>query len=188
MGNRWGPAGPPDEAYSRVTDPQRYAPLHAIARDVLDDLQRRFDVTAHSSSELDPNKTAQAPVTTLVPTNPNSSPLSVTFTAFPGLFISFGRTMREPIPVCGCDACDETLEECGEFLRDLVETVVTGSFGERIVHDSEGVWHQTWRSTNARSSSGRTRVTAEEARALREGLGSDNARWSPWPPKLDTTG
>jgi hypothetical protein len=65
MGNRWGPAGPPDEAYSRVTDPQRYAPLHAIARDVLDDLQRRFDVTARASSELDPNKTTPAPVTTL---------------------------------------------------------------------------------------------------------------------------
>lgn len=183
MGDRWGPAGPPDEAYSRVTDPQRYAPLHAIARDVLHDLQRRFDVTAHASSELDPNKTDQAPVTTLVPSDPASSPLSVTFTAFPGLIVSFGHSHREPIPVCGCDACDETVEDCEELLRDLVETVITGSFGERIVYDSEGVWHQTWRSTKSRSSSGRTRVTAEEARALSEKLGSDDARWAPWPPR-----
>lgn len=188
IGNRWGAAGPPDEAYSRATDAQRFAPLHSIARDVLDDLRRRFDVTAHASSELDPNGTTQAPVTTLVPSDPASSPLSVTFTAFPGLVVSFGRTHREPIPVCGCDACDETVEECADLLSDIVETVITGSFGERIMHDSEGVWHQTWRSTNARSSSGRTRVTAEEALALSEKLGSDDARWAPWPPNLQPTG
>lgn len=188
MGNRWGAAGPPDEAYSRVTDPQLYAPLHAIARDLLDDLQRRFDVTAHASSELDPNRITQAPVTTLVPSNPKSSPLSITFTAFPGLIVGFGLTIREPIPVCGCDACDETVEECEELLLDIVDAVATGSFGERIVRDSDGVWHQTWRSTKARSSSGRTLVTAEETDALREKLGSDDARWAPWPSKLDTTG
>ena len=27
-GDRWGIAGPPDEAYSRVTNPERFQPLH----------------------------------------------------------------------------------------------------------------------------------------------------------------
>lgn len=188
MGDRWGPAGPPDEAYSRVTDPQRYAPLHAIARAALHDLRRRFDVTAHASSELDPNKTTQAPVTTLVPSNPASSPLSVTFTAFPGLIVGFGRTIREPVPVCGCDACDETVNDCAELLSDIVNAVITGSVGERVIHDSEGWWHQTWRKTNLGSRSNRSRVTAEQANALSEKLGSDDARSAPWPPALNTTG
>jgi uncharacterized protein DUF6226 len=187
MGNRWGAAGPPDEAYSRVTDPQRYAPLRAIARDVLDDLRRRFDVTPHASSELDPNRTTRAPVTMLVPSDTKSSPLSVTFTAFPGLVVRFGHTHREPIPECGCDACDETVEECEELLRDLVAAVVTGSFGEGIINDSDGWWRQTWRSTDAGSRSGRTRITAEQARALNVKLGSDDARWEPWPPRLHTS-
>lgn len=181
MGDRWGPAGPPEEAYSRVTDPQRYAPLHAIARDVLADLQRRFDVTAHASSELDPNGTTQAAVTTLEPSDPASSPLSVVFTAFPGLVVGFGRTQRAHIPVCGCDACDETVEECASSLREIVEAVATGSFGERIVNDSDGSWHETWRATDTGSQSGRTPVTVEEARLLRQELGSDDARWAPWP-------
>ena len=183
MGNRWGPAGPPDDAYSRVTDPQRYAPLHAVARDVLDDLQRRFDVTAHASSELDPSKTAQASVTTLVPNDPNSSPLSVTFTAFPGLVVSFGRTKREPIPECGCDACDETAEDCAELLNNIVHAVTTGSVGERIVRDHDGVWHETWRSSEVGSRSNRSRLSAVEAQKLSETLGSDDVRWAPWPKK-----
>ena len=183
MGNRWGPAGPPDEAYSRVTDPQRYAPLHAVARDVLDDLQRRFDVTAHASSELDPNKTGQAPVTTLVPSDPDSSPLSVTFTAFPGLVLSLGHTMREPIPECGCDACDETVEDCAELLDEIVEAVINGSFGERIVRDHDGVWHETWRSTEVGSRSNRSLLSAAAAQKLSGTLGSDDVRWAPWPKK-----
>lgn len=188
MGNRWGAAGPPDEAYSRVTDPQRYASLHAIARDVLDDLQRRFDVTAHASSELDPNRATQAPLTTLIPSDAKSSPLSIAFTAFPGLVVRFGRTYREPIPVCGCDACDETVDDCVELLRDIVDAVITGSFGERIVRDSEGLWHQTWRSTTAGSQSGRSRLTAEAARKISEELGSADARWAPWPLRLEASG
>jgi hypothetical protein len=181
MGDRWGPAGPPEEAYSRVTNPQRYSALHGIARDVLDDLQRRFDVTAHASSELDPNRTTQAPVATLVPTDPGSSPLSVTFTAFPGLVVRFGHTQREPIPECGCDACDETVDACAQLLRELVGAVTSGEFGERIVHTADGSWHETWRTTELGSRSGRDRVTSDKARLLSEKLGSDDARWAPWP-------
>lgn len=183
MGNRWGPAGPPDEAYSRVTDPQRYAPLHAIARDVLDDLQRRFDVTAHASSELDPNRTTQAPVTTLAPPDPGASPLSVTFTAFPGLVVRFGRTQREPIPECGCDACDETVDDCASLLREIIDAVTAGAFGERIIQAADGRWHERWRVTELGSRSNRTPVTAEKALLLRQELGSDDARWAPWPAR-----
>lgn len=183
MGDRWGAAGPPDDAYSRVTDPQRHSALHAIARDVLGDLHGRFDVTAHASSELDPNRSTQAPVTTLVPTNPDSSPLSIASTAFPGLIVGFGRKQREPIPECGCDACDETVDDCASLLREIVDAVTAGAFGERIVQAADGTWHETWRATELGSRSGRTRVTVERALLLRQELGSDDARWAPWPAR-----
>jgi len=181
MGDRWGPAGPPEEAYGRVTNPQRYAPLHTIARDVLDDLQRRFDVTAHASFDLDLNRTTQAPVITLVPSDRGSSPLSVMFTAFPGLVVGFGRTQQAPIPVYGCGACDETVEECAQSLRELVEAVTTGSFGERIVPADDGLWSELWRANESGSHSSRIRITADEVKVRRQKLGSDDARWTTWP-------
>jgi hypothetical protein len=92
--------------------------------------------------------------------------------------VSFGRTKREPIPEYGYDACDETVEDCARLLRDVVSAVTAGSFGERIVYNHDGIWHETWRSTKIGSRSSRSRVTAEQARALREEPGSDDARWA----------
>ena len=43
-GNRWGIEGPPEEAYSRVTDPERFQPLHDAALELLDRLEREFAV------------------------------------------------------------------------------------------------------------------------------------------------
>ena len=40
--DRWGIEGPPDEAYSRVTNPERFQPLHAAATELLDRLEREF--------------------------------------------------------------------------------------------------------------------------------------------------
>ena len=39
-GHQWGPAGPPLEAYSRVTNPERFASLHDTAAEMLDRLER----------------------------------------------------------------------------------------------------------------------------------------------------
>ena len=41
-GDRWGIEGPPEEAYSRVTNPERFQPLHAAATELLDRLEREF--------------------------------------------------------------------------------------------------------------------------------------------------
>lgn len=37
-GNRWGPEGPPNEAYSRVSDPERFQSLHDLADEVISQL------------------------------------------------------------------------------------------------------------------------------------------------------
>ena len=43
-GDRWGSDGPPEEAYSRVTNPGRFQPLHDAATELLDRLEREFAV------------------------------------------------------------------------------------------------------------------------------------------------
>ena len=43
-GDRWGIEGPPEEVYSRVTNPERFQPLHAAATELLDRLEREFGV------------------------------------------------------------------------------------------------------------------------------------------------
>jgi hypothetical protein len=53
MGDRWGIDDPPPEAYSRVTNPERFAPLHRFAERLLDSLETDFDVTRAEGYGLD---------------------------------------------------------------------------------------------------------------------------------------
>ena len=41
----WGREGPPDDAYSRVTEPERFAPLHGWALEAVARLQTEYEVT-----------------------------------------------------------------------------------------------------------------------------------------------
>ncbi|WP_241979363.1 DUF6226 family protein [Cryobacterium sinapicolor] len=43
-GNRWGGASPPGDTYSRVSNPQRFEPVHKVADALIEWLQTTFDV------------------------------------------------------------------------------------------------------------------------------------------------
>jgi hypothetical protein len=182
MGDRWGSEGPPTESYSRVTDPDRYTVLHATGREVLDELVRRYDVVRETSSAADPHGKAAAPVITLIPSDSASSPLAIVFDAFPGLTVRIGRDDEAHLPTCGCDACDETVEECVEKLRQYLEAVVAGSFGERLVHE-DGWWHEHWYQASDAAWSGRQPVPRSQLNALRAGLKDGELHWAPWPER-----
>jgi hypothetical protein len=51
---RWGAAGPPLEAYSRVTNPERFASLHDSAARFLHRLEREFETERREAYGLDP--------------------------------------------------------------------------------------------------------------------------------------
>ena len=51
--DRWGPEGPPEEAYSRLTNPERFLPLHNDALEMLTALEQRFDVERVEGHGLD---------------------------------------------------------------------------------------------------------------------------------------
>ncbi|WP_091678414.1 DUF6226 family protein [Amycolatopsis marina] len=181
MGDHWGPEGPPEEAYSRVTDPGRYAPLHAAARELLDELIERYTVVGETFEEADPHGSEPAPGIRLAPADPAASPLAVVFTSFPGLVVQLGRTETLALPRCGCDACDETVEDCVELLRERVGALTAGTFGERLVRDG-GWWHEYWyRTPNGGGGSSRGRIDRKELRALRATAPGGEQRWAPWP-------
>jgi hypothetical protein len=177
VGTRWTGA-PPEDAYGRVTDPERFAELHVIAAELLDELQERYDVVRETALEPDRHSEAPAPVVRLVPRDPAAAALAIVFTAFPGLVVRLGRDadtahLRE----CGCDACDDTVEECAEQLRRYADAVTSGSFRERLVHD-DGWWHER-RYDDDRTE--RHTIGADELARLRAAMPNGELMWTPWP-------
>ena len=144
MGGRWGWEGPPPEAYSRVTNPERFRPLHGFAEQLLGSLETDFAVTREDGSALDSKLMVAPPgsrTERLVPRPDASGALTVAFTPFPGLFVQLGHWWVEPIPPCGCDACDETAEEGQARLEWLVGSLTKGRFRESI---RLGLWGDGW--------------------------------------------
>lgn len=135
---RWA-GSPPDDAYSQVTDPERYAVLRPFALAVLDDLEAEFDVRRESPDEVSGGAAEHVswsePVR-LRPAAPGAATLTVAFTTFPGVIVRFGEATDLVLPFCGCDACDDLVQDLAEDLRFHVEALVTGGFSEW--HGSKG--------------------------------------------------
>jgi hypothetical protein len=184
-GNRWGAAGPPLEAYSRVTNQQRFASLHDAAAELLDRLQREFEIERREAYGLDPELEQRSnlsrPSVALMPQDMRAAPLVIAFSTFPGLHVRFGRWYIVSFPTCGCDACDETAERETERLRSLIDNMTAGRFREAIRVRADGTeWKESefW-STGARCAE---ELPLDQARA-RELLeaGPSPYQWVPWP-------
>lgn len=182
VGDRWD-GTPPQEAYGRVTDPGRYAGLHTVGQDLLDELEDRFAVKRETSSEPDRHGTEPMTAVRLVPADPAAAALTIVFDAFPGLIVRMGRDDLMHLPVCGCDACDETVEECTEQLRDRIDALTAGTFGERLVHD-QGWWHERWyRTADGVSGCSRSSVDDDQFDELRAAMPDGELTWAPWPER-----
>lgn len=125
---------PPDEAYGRVTNPERFGLLHEVADQLIADLAERFDVTV---TEQDPTAWDGPAivdiqrVVAIAPATPGATEIRIAYGAFPGLAVKTGRWDKHMYPVCGCDACDDDPRALADELTELVEAVVSGSFRER---------------------------------------------------------
>ena len=181
MGDRWGPEGPPPEAYERVTNPERFAPLHDIALDLLERLDREFDVTREEGYGLDPleREDLVRPTVRLKPTDPEAGPLTIRFSKFPGIGVRLGHWFAVSFPGCGCDACDETVEEGKEDLERLVDALTSGSFSQAIELPPVGQARSFYRLPNEHGS---TALSREEARARIDRAGGRRQfDYAPWP-------
>jgi Family of unknown function (DUF6226) len=75
---------------------------------------------------------AAKPTVRLAPRSTDGGLLTIVFTSFPGLLVRLGNWVVEPVPVCGCDACDETAEQEQARLESMVGDLTTGRLIESI--------------------------------------------------------
>src|SRR4051812_27618492 len=125
MPSRWGPEGPPPDAYGRVTSPDRFAPAVDAADRLVERLVATYDVEREDVEVEDALRAVRL-------TPALGAPLVVAVTSFPGVRVFAGHWVRVAFPVCGCDACDEQPEEIIEQLHEFVGDVVGGRFAERL--------------------------------------------------------
>ena len=187
-GNGRGVEGPPEEAYSRVTNPERFQPLHDAATELLDRLEREFAVErleGHCKDDELSRESLARPLIRLVPYDSQAAPIVMAFTEFPGLHLKFGTWCTESFPNCGCDACDETPDESIEKIAGMVEAVVSGKFRESIRVPL--LLGNGWRASEFECGEGgrflasRRRVERSHALAITGGKRHLTREWKPWP-------
>lgn len=125
---------PPDDAYGRVTDPERFRPLHAVADRIVEELTAAHDVeivpgdpgSFGSTGQIDVVRVAQ-----LVPAVPKAAPLTIAYTDFPGLMVRVGQwhveTFRAAVAMPATSRLTRLSATCGGWLQQPVQAeAVTG--------------------------------------------------------------
>jgi hypothetical protein len=164
-------ARPPDDAYGRVTDADRYRALHGSTDALVDALSRRFVVEVLGTPELDPSwwrDYGLIRATRLEPAG-GGAPITIGWTDFPGLAVWFGNWTEVRYPQCGCDACDEDVDDLRDLLARHVESVTSGAFAEALERSG-------WRSWAFIDSSGRSL----DARGRWPNATRGESAWRPW--------
>ncbi|RIJ45527.1 hypothetical protein DZG00_14720 [Clavibacter lycopersici] len=122
-GSRWDDTGTPaEDAYTRTSHLERFAPLHAVADALVAHLAATHEVTTVEGADpslADPHPDAVRSVR-LAPRDGNGRTLTLEYTAFPGVLLHAGRRTSEAFPQCGCDACDDRWEDLADSLEEAV--------------------------------------------------------------------
>lgn len=186
-GKRW-PGSPPDDSYSVDTHPERFAPIHTIADALIIYLRDTYDVEVDEGVETatDLLHPAYNDVVRAVRMRPNDracAPLTIVFTAYPGIYMHAGLLHDFHYPVCGCDACDSTWDgECDDLERQVL-AVVTGNYRETIERGFHP-WVSFGFAYPDGTSSGRSRaqhLPADRLKAARPILRDRAEGWAAWP-------
>jgi len=132
-GGRW-PDGPPDAAYGVDSHPGRFAPLHDVADALVRHLAARHDVAVTDdlacADDLRHPVAGAVRAVRLVPRRETAAPLTVVWTGYPAVALHAGLLHDFPFPVCGCDACDDSVPELLDLLEATVLTIAEGGLSE----------------------------------------------------------
>ena len=190
-----GEASPADEAYSRVTNPERFRPLHSAMLEIVDRLESQFEVERTEGHGLDKELASDLsparPDVRLTPRDAEAAPIAVLFSTFPGLHVRFGRWYTEPFPACGCDACDESAEGEIKRLNEMLDDVTSGRFREvvrrpLITFGGSGRM-ETWFWSADHTRSQTSRVDGPRAREMADGRRRLDVDWKPWRRRRTTS-
>jgi hypothetical protein len=177
------PPDPPPEAYERVTNPERFGPLHERADRLIDSLEAEYDVIREEATDVDEELsrfTLVKPCVCLRPRRRDEAPLVFGWTSFPGLVVRLGRRDVNVYPVCGCDGCNESAEDQGELLEEDVAEFVSSTYTVIVKVRRVGKsWVRQQLVSPSGASGSEGLVTRAEARAI-IGDGPAMASWKPW--------
>ncbi|MBT2597135.1 DUF6226 family protein [Arthrobacter sp. ISL-72] len=188
-GNRWGADGPAADSYSVLSHAERFAGLHSVALALIAHLTAVYDIDVDGNpghaAELVMEAREVVQAIKVTPRMSGTASLTFVLTGYPGVLIHAGVLHDFPFPVCGCDACDETVESSADRMEMLVLTVAAGGYSERYPVGSRR-WREyalaAFDGSGSESGSGgvetvdAARLQDAEAR-LREVTGG----WRPWP-------
>ena len=188
-GRQWGADGPDPDSYSVDSHPERFAGLHVVARALIDHLAAVYDVDVQDdpvhAGEIVVDVKDVLEAVKVSPRNPGAPALTFVLTGYPGVVVHAGVLHDFPFPVCGCDACDETVETTADRLEMLVLSVAAGGYSERYP-----VGRKRWSeyALTAFDGSGSEGGQGEPASAAATRLQDAELRlrevdggWSPWP-------
>ncbi|TAP27380.1 DUF6226 family protein [Arthrobacter sp. S41] len=184
-GNRWD-SQPPEDAYTQVAHPHRFAPVHEVTQALLEWMCARFKVRRYEDPGLarllrvnDQDLIASV---RLFPEDSRCAPMALVFTNFPSVHLEFGALFRRITPNCGCDGCDESVPEMLDELEEWIDAVVSGAFVEIMNWDQQLVTHLFHVKALGFAEESRSFEDISPARLARarEILPHDG-RWAPWP-------
>lgn len=188
-GRRWGDGPPDTESYSVTSYPERFAGLHLMARALIDHLAAVYDVEVREDNALAADLVVDVRDVVasirVTPRESGAAPLTFVLTGFPGVVVHAGVLHSFPFPVCGCDACDETVLTEADRLERMVLSVAAGGYAERYP-----VGRRRWREyaltafDGSGSESGKGEPGPIEAARLKEAelrLRDVQGGWAPWP-------
>ena len=121
-GSRWGDESPPEDAYSRETHPERFAPVLSVVDALIDHLETWYVVDVERRTD-----DVGTPVTHLRPST--GAPITLRSTDG-GIVVEAGALFRQRMPGCTCDACDETAETVADRLEETVLAIAAGGLRE----------------------------------------------------------
>lgn len=183
-GRRWsGPA--PEEAYSRVSHPERFAPLLLVVDALIEHLAMSYVV------EVDRRTGAEgALVVRLRPST--GAAITLTATAEGVVRIEAGALFRETVPDCTCDACDESAETEAGYLEETLLSIAAGGLRELFPLGGRGWKHIDLltvdgggRSSNGPPDPGLTDAQLSEVAEKLRGL--DDGWWPAWTLRADSS-
>lgn len=188
-GNRWV-GSPPEETYSVDTHPERFAPLHAVADALITHLRDAYDVAVDESVDmaadlLHPAFHDVVRAVRIRPNDPACAPVTLIFTAYPGIYLHAGLLNDFPYPVCGCDACDSNWEREADDLERHVLAVVAGRYRETIERRESAPWigHAFTLPDGATSGGSREPgIPPDQVEAAESILRKVPEGWAEWPP------
>ena len=187
----WGKGEPPTDAYSRVTEPERFRPLINWALEAVARLQTEYEVTLDEGEGMDAElelAPLSRPTIRLTPLQDSCAPITIAFTDFPALGVRVGRWVTDFFPYCGCDACDEMPEEEIERFTELLSDVVAGRFRESVrLQSGEDGWSSREFWPDEHRSCGESRVPRVRVSRIADRKEEIVLAWLPWQPKPDDT-